>query len=158
MALGPGEPRVVPVAGRRDRRHYIAGSGIDLVDARLGDLIKVPAIEGGAGVASAVERARGLAALGIEGDQLGPGGGPDPAAVVGDAVYAGGAGEGAILAHDLGRTRRCLGSVFACLVGYRCAHVFLFFGWSRDRGINRWLTVVSLLPARSLLERERGRE
>src|SRR5881397_2182392 len=55
-----------------------------------------------------VERTRDLAALGIEGDQLGSGGGPDAAAVVGDAVDAVGAGEGAILTHDLGRARRCL--------------------------------------------------
>ena len=39
--------------------------------------------------------------------------------VLGDAVYAVCAGEGAILAHDLGRTCRRLGSVFACLAGHR---------------------------------------
>ena len=88
-ALGPGEARVAAVAGRRDRRHHVAGGGIDLVDARFGDLVEVRAVEGGAGVAGAVERARELAALGIEGDQLGAGGGPDAAAVVGDAVDAG---------------------------------------------------------------------
>ncbi len=74
------------MAGRRDRRHHVAGGGIDLVDARLGDLVEVRAVEGGAGVAGAVERARELAARGIEGDQPGAGGGPDAAAVVGDAV------------------------------------------------------------------------
>ncbi len=71
-ALGPGEPRVAAVAGRRDRRHHVAGGGIDLVDARLGDLIEVLAVEGGAGVAGALERARGLAARGIEGDAAWP--------------------------------------------------------------------------------------
>ena len=74
------------MAGRRDRRHYLAGGGIDLVDARFGDLVEVRAVEGGAGVGGALERARELAALGIEGDQPGTGGGPDAAAVVGDAV------------------------------------------------------------------------
>ena len=72
-ALGPGEARVAAVAGRRDRRHHVAGGGIDLVDARFGDLVEVRAVEGGAGVAGAVERARDLSALGIEGDQPGSG-------------------------------------------------------------------------------------
>src|ERR1700730_2972623 len=107
-ALGPGESRVAAVAGRRDRCQYVAGGGIDLVDARCGDLVEVRAVEGGAGVAGALERARELAALGIEGDQLRSGGGPDAMAVVGDAVDAVGAGEGAILTHDLGCARRCL--------------------------------------------------
>ena len=107
-ALGPREARVAAVAGRRDRRHDVAGGGIDLVDPRFGDLVEVRAVERGAGVAGAVERARELAAFGIEGDQLGSGGGPDAAAVVGDAVNVVGPGEGAILAHDLGRRARVL--------------------------------------------------
>src|SRR5258708_10768766 len=114
-ALGPSEARVAAVTWRRDRRHYVAGGGIDLVDARFGDLVEARAVEGGASVAGAVERALELAALRIEGDQLGSGGGPDAAAVVGDAVDAVGAGEGAILAHDLGRTRRRLRFRLACL-------------------------------------------
>src|SRR5207249_439905 len=70
-ALGPGEARVAAVAGGRDRRHHVAGGGIDLVDARFGDLVEVRAVESSASVAGALERARELAALGIEGDQLG---------------------------------------------------------------------------------------
>src|SRR4029077_12815065 len=84
---------------------HVAGGWIDLVNARFGDLVKVRAVEGGAGVAGAVERAREPTALGIEGDQLGSGGGPGALAVVGDAVDAVGAGEGAVLTHDLGRPR-----------------------------------------------------
>jgi hypothetical protein len=34
-------------------------------------------------------------------------------AIVGHAVHFVGAGEGAVFAYDLGRTRLCLGSVFA---------------------------------------------
>ena len=67
-ALGPGEARVAAVAGRRDRRYDVARGRIDLVDARLCDLVEVLAVECGAGVASAIERARELAALGIERD------------------------------------------------------------------------------------------
>src|SRR5207253_9918651 len=60
------------------------------------------------GVAGVVERASELAALGMEGDRRGSGGRPHAAAVVGDAVGVLGAGEGGILAEDLGRARRCL--------------------------------------------------
>src|SRR5262245_47037162 len=38
-AFCPGESGITPVARRRNRRYYIAGRGIDLVDARFGDLI-----------------------------------------------------------------------------------------------------------------------
>src|SRR5574341_291984 len=65
-ALGPGEPRVAALAGRRDRGQHLAAGRVDLVDARLGDLIEVAAVEGGAGIAGASQRARGLAARGVE--------------------------------------------------------------------------------------------
>ena len=107
-ALGPGEARVAAVAGRRDRRHHRAGGRIDLVDARGGDLVQVRAVEGGAGIAGAIERARGLAAGGVEGDELRTGGGPHALAVVADAVDALGAVEGAVLANDLGAAYRGL--------------------------------------------------
>ena len=63
-ALGPRQARVAAAAGRGDRRHDGAGGGIDLVDARFGDLVEVRAVERGAGVAGAVERARDLAVSG----------------------------------------------------------------------------------------------
>ena len=85
-ALGPRQTRVAALAGRGDRREHVARLRIDLVDARLGDLVEMRAVERGAGVAGAVERARELAALGIERDQLGARGGPHVAAVVRDAV------------------------------------------------------------------------
>src|SRR5260370_35850883 len=78
-ALRPGQPRVAPASGRRDRGTPIAGAGIDLVDPRFRYLVEVRAIEGGACVAGAVERARGLTAFGIEGDRTAPRAGPDPA-------------------------------------------------------------------------------
>ena len=113
-AFGPCKARVTAVAGRRDRRHDIAGGGIDLVDARFSDLVKIRAVEGGASVAGAVERARDLAACGIEGDQSGSGGGPYAAAVVGDAGDAVGTGKRAVLAHDLGGARCCLRFCVPC--------------------------------------------
>jgi hypothetical protein len=57
------------VARRRNRREDLAGLRIDLVDARLGDLPQVPAVEGGAGVGRALEGPRRLAARRIERDQ-----------------------------------------------------------------------------------------
>jgi hypothetical protein len=108
LPFGPGETRVAAAAGRRNRRQDGAGGGIDLVDARFGDLVEVRAVEGSAGVGGAIERARELAALRIDGNESGPDGGPDVMAVVGDAVNVVGAGEGAVFAHDLGRAREWL--------------------------------------------------
>src|SRR6185295_10153619 len=102
-AFGPGESRI-PIVGGGDGRHHLAGGGIDLVDARLGDLVEVGAVESGAGVARAVELAGDLAARGIERDEAVVRSGPDAAAVVGDAGDALRAGEGTVLADDLGRT------------------------------------------------------
>jgi len=60
------------VTGRRDRCHHVAGGRIDLVDARFGDLIEVRAVESGAGVAGAVERAGELPASGSKAISLDP--------------------------------------------------------------------------------------
>src|SRR6187551_237265 len=49
--LGPGEARVAAAAGCGNRGDDVAAGGIDLVDARLGDLPEVLAVERGAGVA-----------------------------------------------------------------------------------------------------------
>ena len=66
-AFGPRQPRVAAAAGRRDRREHPAGLRIDLLDAILGQLEQVPAVERGAGVRGDVDRARALAARRIEG-------------------------------------------------------------------------------------------
>jgi len=107
------------VAGCRDRRDDVAGGGLDLVDARFGDLVEVGAVEGRAGVAGASQRAHGLAAFGVERDERGAGRGPDIVAIVSDAVHVLGAGEGAVFAHDFGRARRCLGPILVGLAGHR---------------------------------------
>ena len=56
-ALGPGQPGVAAAAGRRDRREHAAGLRIDLLDAVLGDLEQVLAVEGRAGMRGDVDRA-----------------------------------------------------------------------------------------------------
>src|SRR5580658_3029425 len=65
----PCEPRVTAAAGRRDGGEHSAALRIDFVDAILGDLIQVPAVEGRSGVRGDIDRAHGLAAGRIEGDQ-----------------------------------------------------------------------------------------
>src|SRR6185503_9030061 len=101
-SLGPREPRVTARAGRRDRGEHAAGRWIDLLDAILGDLVQVLAIERGSGMRGRLDRSQWLAALRIEGDQLVSGGEPDALAVVRDAVHVVGARERTILADDLG--------------------------------------------------------
>ena len=98
------------IRGTRD----LAGRGIDLVDARFGDLVEVLAVEGGARVGRAIERVREMAVRGIEGDEPGAGGGPDLAAVVRNAMDALGAGKGPVLTHDFGRPRRCWRLAVVC--------------------------------------------
>src|SRR4029077_8002262 len=44
--FGPGQPRVSAAARRRDRGEHTARLEIDLLDAVLGELIQVPAVEG----------------------------------------------------------------------------------------------------------------
>src|SRR6185369_3304262 len=97
-AFGPGHPRVAALAGRRDRGDHFAGGGIDLVDARLRDLIKVLAVECRTRVASDVEGIDGIAAVWIEGHQFRARSGPDTPAVMRDASDLFDAGK-SVLAH-----------------------------------------------------------
>src|SRR5690348_7999212 len=46
----PGEARIAAIAGRGNGRNYATGMGIDLLDAAVGDLEQVFAVEGGAGM------------------------------------------------------------------------------------------------------------
>src|SRR6185312_16108621 len=46
-AFGPRQPRIAPTARRRNRRDHTAGIRIDLLDAILGDLKQIAAVEGG---------------------------------------------------------------------------------------------------------------
>ena len=101
-AFGPGEPRIAAAAGRRDRGEHAAGLRIDLLDAILGDLEQVPAVEGRSGMRGDVERARQLAARRIEGVELVAGCEPDMPAVEGDAMHLVDAREGSVFAEDFG--------------------------------------------------------
>ena len=69
--FGPGEPRVAAATGRRNRREHTAGLRIDLVDAILGDLKQMLAVEGGPCMRGDIDRAYRLAGHGIEGVQSG---------------------------------------------------------------------------------------
>src|ERR1700687_1912145 len=68
--FGPREPRVTATAGRRNRGEHLAGCRIDLLDAILGELEQVLAVEGRSCVRGDIDRAPRLPARGIEGDQL----------------------------------------------------------------------------------------
>jgi hypothetical protein len=90
-----------PGAGIDARTLPVAGSILSMRDSAIWyRCLPSKAVPASAG---AVQRARDFAALRIDGDQLRAGGGPDAAAVVADAAHLAHAGEGTVLAHDLGR-------------------------------------------------------
>ncbi len=101
--FGPREPRVGAAAGRRDRREHSACLRIDLLDAILGDLEQVPAVEGGSRMRSDIERALRLSARRIEGPQLVSGSDPYMLAVVRDATHLVDTREGSVFTDDFGR-------------------------------------------------------
>src|SRR5438477_7020154 len=86
-AFGPREPRVAATAGRRDRGEHTAGLRIDLLDAILGELIQVLAVEGRSCMRGDIDRAQRLPARGIEGVQLVSGRKPDLLTVIRDAAH-----------------------------------------------------------------------
>ncbi len=76
-SFGPREPRVTAAARCRDRGEHTAGLWIDLLDAILGELKQVLAVEGRSCVRGDIDRAQRLPARGIEGVQLVSGSKPD---------------------------------------------------------------------------------
>src|SRR6266581_6924035 len=84
--FGPCEPRVAAAAGRRDRGEHSAGLWVDLLDAILGELKQVLAVEGRSGMRGDIDRAQRLSARGIEGGQLVSGRKPDVLTVVRDSM------------------------------------------------------------------------
>src|SRR5216683_2671143 len=100
--FGPGEPRVTAAAGRRDRSEHTAGLRIDLLDAILGDLKQVLAVEGRSRVPRDIDRAHRLPARRIQGVQLVSGREPDSLTVIGDPMHAVDTRKGSVLADDFG--------------------------------------------------------
>src|SRR5215510_15513821 len=100
--FGPRQPRVTAAAGRRDRGHHAAGLRIDLLDAILGDLKQVLAVEGRSRMRGDIDRAHHRSARRIEGVQPVSRRKPDVAAVKRDPMDLVGIREGSILAEDVG--------------------------------------------------------
>src|SRR5438876_941124 len=100
--FGPSEPRVTTAAGRRDRGEHTAGLRIDLLDAILGELKKVLAIEGRSCMRGDIDRAHRFPARRIEGVQFVSGRKPDSLTVISDPMHAVDTREGSILTDDFG--------------------------------------------------------
>src|ERR1700686_83197 len=100
--FGPRESRVAAAAGRWDGGEHTASFGIDLLDAILGDLKQVFAIEGRSCMCRDVERAHHLSARGIKGIQLVARCKPDVLTVEANSMHAVSSGERAILLDDFG--------------------------------------------------------
>ncbi len=75
--FGPREPRVAAATGRRDRGEHMAGLRIDLLDAILGELKQVLAVEGRSRMRGDIDRAQRLPARRIQRVQLVSGSEPD---------------------------------------------------------------------------------
>ena len=101
-AFGPGEPRVAAAAGRRDRGQHAAGLRVDLLDAILGDLKQVPAVERRSCMRGDFDRALHLSARRIEGVQAVSGRKPDVLTVVRDPSHIVDTRKGSVLTHDFG--------------------------------------------------------
>ena len=99
--FGPREPRVTTAAGRRDRGEHTAALRIDLLDAILGDLKQVPAVESRSCMRGDIERAQHLPARGIEGVQRVSSGKPDVPTVVRHAMHVVDTRKRSILTDDL---------------------------------------------------------
>jgi hypothetical protein len=101
-AFGPRQPRVSAAAGRRDGCEHTAGLWIDLLNAILGELIEVLAVEGGARVRRGIERTQRLPARRIQRVQLVSRREPDLLTVICHPMYMADARKGAILTNDFG--------------------------------------------------------
>src|SRR6202790_2306858 len=100
--FGPREPRVTAAAGRRDRGENMAGLPIDLLDAILGELKQVLAVEGGSCMRGDIDRAQRLPARRIEGVQLFSGGKPDVLTVKRNPTHLVDTRKGSIFTENFG--------------------------------------------------------
>ena len=101
--FGPGEPRVITALGRRNRGEHATGLRIDLLDATLGDLKQVLAVESRSCMRGDINRAQRLPARRIQGVQRISGSKPDLLAVIRDPIDAVDSRKGPILTDDFGR-------------------------------------------------------
>jgi len=81
----------------------MAGLRIDLLDAILGELKQVLAVEGRACMRGDIDRAQGLPARRIEGVQRVSGSKPDVLTVIRDSMHVVDTRKGSIFTDDLGR-------------------------------------------------------
>src|SRR6185369_10470528 len=65
-ALGPGQARVVALAGCRKGRNYRSRRGVDFLNATVSELVEVAPVERGAGVGCDADGAHSLAARRVE--------------------------------------------------------------------------------------------
>ena len=100
--FGPCEPRVTAASGRRNRREDSATLRIDLLDAILGELKKVLAIEGRSRMRGGLDGPQRLSAGRIEGVQRVSSRKPDVLTVVRNSVHVVYARKGPILTDNLG--------------------------------------------------------
>src|SRR5208282_2169063 len=101
--FGPREPRITAAARSGDRGEHPAGLRIDLLDAILGELIEVPAVEGRSGMRGDIDRAHHLPARRIEGVQVVSGRKPDVPTVKRNPMHVVDTRKGSILTQDFSR-------------------------------------------------------
>ncbi len=94
MPSAHAKPESRPLAGRRDRAQYRASFGIQLLDHLPGDLKKMLAVGGRAGVGRDWQPPFRLPGLGIEGLQMRAGRDPGQRAIVADASHVLDPGKG----------------------------------------------------------------
>jgi len=98
--FGPRAARVATTARRRDRREHPATLRIDLLNAILGDLKQVLAVEGGSCMRSDVDGTLHLPTRRIERVQLVPRSKPDVLPVIRDTMDSVGTWKRTILTND----------------------------------------------------------
>src|SRR6187397_1474834 len=99
--FGPREPGVTAAAGRWDGGEHTPGLRIDLLDAILGELKEVLAVECGSCMCADIDRAHRIPGRRIEGVQLVASSKPDALTVVCDPRHIVDTRKGSVLTDDL---------------------------------------------------------
>src|SRR6187551_2697996 len=119
--FGPREPGVTAAAGRRDGGEHTPGLRIDLLDAILGELKEVLAVERGSCMCGDIDRAHRIPGRRIEGVQLVAISEPDVLAVVRDPSHIVDTRKGSVLTDDLGfRSAHCFTLAVIARLPRRC--------------------------------------